>query len=70
MTNSNIVSISLLVNVISYILTTWLGLTMDNAVLTNTIETVIVVGSAIWALIAHKKVVAAAVAQGVAKGLL
>jgi len=70
MTNSNIVTISLIVNVVSYVLTNWLGLTIDNAVITTTIETVVIVGTAIWALIAHKKVVAVAVANGVAKGVL
>ena len=60
MENTNQVSFALIINVISFILTNWLGLSLDNQAITTTVETLIVIGTAVWALIAHKKAVVAA----------
>lgn len=68
MTNSSQVAVALIINAVSYVLTNWLGVTIDNAAITTTVETLVVVGTAIWALVAHRKVVSTATTAGV-KGI-
>lgn len=60
MNQTSQISIVLIVNVVSYVLTTWLGLTIDNQNLTAAVETAVIVGTAIWARVAHKKAMASA----------
>ena len=70
MNNTTQVSLALAVNVLSYVATKYLNLTIDNATWTTFLETIVLIGTAIWALIAHKKVVNAAIASGVSRGIL
>lgn len=65
MTSSSQVAVALIIEVVSYILTRYLHLTIDNPTITTTVQTIITVGTSVWALVAHKKVVNQATTQGV-----
>lgn len=68
MTATNQVSIALIVNVVSFMLTQWLGLSIDNETLTKTIQTLILISTAVWAIVQHRKLANAAGVAGV-KGI-
>jgi cyanophycinase-like exopeptidase len=65
MTTSSTITIALIVNALSFAIPKFLGVTIDENTLTITIQTIVLIGTGLWTLITHKKVVAIATAQGV-----